>query len=155
MINKEARDSWKDMFVGSKQLRLLSMSHLNSRKHTGTDTSTLGRNAYGGHTMSKLGEVNWCSEKSGYKADTLVIANKMLAEENEQDKSSSAEVYLYDEIPAIMESAIGQIDSNAYTFKQDDPNSNIISGEMLLNENGTPGPCGGGDGSSDTFCREH
>ena len=102
--------------------------------------------------MSKLGEVNWCSEKSGYKADTFVIANKMLVEE---DKSSSAEVYLYDGIPAIMESAIGQIDSTTYTFKQDNPKSKIISGEMLLNENRTQGPFGGGDGSSDTFCREH
>ena len=104
--------------------------------------------------MPKLGTVK-CdlrhSENSGYNTDALVITNKMLAEENEQDKSSSTEIHLHDEIPVILESAIGQTDSTTYNFKQNNPNSKIIFGEMLLKENGIQGPCGGGDGSSDTF----
>ena len=93
-INKEARESWKEMFGSSRQSELLhtpcaisnghslNKSHSNKFKaqRSATDTSTVKHHDHI-LTTSKLGEsrkYSWDSENSGHKTDVLHESDVMI-----------------------------------------------------------------------------
>ena len=96
-INKEARESWKEIFGSGRQSKLLHSPYINSNGHTpnrnhvttfraqrsGTDTSTLRHHDHK-FMISELGgsrKESWDSENSGYQPDTLQERTNILATE--------------------------------------------------------------------------